>query len=147
MVNWARAIRLGLAAVFGLAVFVLSLNWFFSHGNTDLASITAGLLSVVGLLIFLSQWRYENKLGLATVGNTIGESGVLNGRKSRGLGSVFLGLGYLFLGLGVLALSVSVLYYVGGVLHLNSGKDPSWVAGIMVGAFFLLLARGFKQSG
>jgi hypothetical protein len=147
MASWARAIRLGLAAVFGLAVFVFGLNWFFSHGNTDLARITAGLLSLVGLLIFHSQWRYENKLCLANVGNRIGESGVLRYRKSRGLGSVFLGLGYFFLSLGFLALSASVLYYAGGVLHMNSGKDPSWVAGIMAGAFFLLLGRGFKKSG
>jgi hypothetical protein len=148
MANWARAIRLGLAAVFGLAVFVLGLRMcLFSHAITNVGRITGGLLSLVGLLIFHSQWRYENKLCLANVGNRVGESGVLRGRKSRDLGSIFLGLGYLFLGLGYLLLSVSVLYYAGGVLHMNSGKDDSWVAGIMVGAFFLLLGRGFKNSG
>jgi len=146
MATWARAIRLGLAAVLGLPVSVLGW-WFFTNAPTNLGRSFGGLLCLVGLLVVLSQWRYENKLGLANVGDRVGESGALRGRESRGLGSVFLGLGYLFLGLGCLLLSVSILYYVGGVLHMNSGKDTSWVAGIMVGAFFLLLARGFKQAG
>jgi len=147
MSGWASAIRVGLAAVFGLAVGVEGLytNQMRSPGEDGfITGVVIGVvLILLGLLIFYSQLRYEKKLGLTTTLNGIGESASVGGRMLLGLGSLFIGLGHV-------AFAVSAIYIVAALISISSHEVASGIplaVGLFGGAFCYLLGDAFRTAG
>jgi hypothetical protein len=147
MTSWARPIRLGLAAIFGLAVGAEGIYTSQNRSSGQegfVAGIVIGfVLSLVGVLIFYSQLRYENKLGRATAGNGIGQSDALGSRVLVGVGSFFIGLGHL-------AFVASALYLAVVAFSMYSGGGVSGIplaVGLFGGAFCYLIGDAFKKSG
>ena len=148
MTGWARAIRLGLAAIFGLAVCaegIYTAQTRSSEQEGFIAGIIIGVvLSLVGLLIFYSQLRYENKkLGFVAVGNGIGKCDALGSKVLIGIGSFLIGLGHL-------ALAASAVYLIAVVFRMVLGGEASGIpleVGLFGGAFCYLLGDAFKKSG
>lgn len=147
MTGWVSKIRLGLAAIFGLAVGAEGIYTAQMRSVGEKGFVTGMMLGVVlillGLLIFYSQLRYEKKLGLRAMSNGIGESPSVGGRMLLGLGSLFIGLGHV-------AFAVSAIYFIVALISISSHGGASGIplaVGLFGGAFCYLLGDAFKKAG
>ena len=146
MNRWTRVFRLGLAAIFGLAAVALGIRGVYSRSSEQEGFVSGIIFSIIfmlaGLLIFYSQWRYENKL----IGSTASDG--VEQLDAMGSG-ILVGVGSLLIGLGHLAFVASALYLVVVAFSGYSGGGASGiplVAGIFGGALCYFIGDAFKKS-